>query len=74
MSQLVRSLLAAAALLVHASSSFAEPAPAAGTVQLPKILVSTFEPVKDPESGGIFAIRCGVGVESKDSAISMNAY
>src|SRR3954447_12554411 len=61
----VRSLLIAAALLVHASPSFAEPAPAPGTVQLPKILVSTFEPVNDPESGGIFAIRMWSGSRSK---------
>src|SRR4051812_9798619 len=61
----VRSLLIAAALLVHASPSFAEPAPAPGTVQLPKILVSTFEPVDDPESGGVFAIRMWSGSRAK---------
>src|SRR5438309_11404813 len=65
MSQVVRSLLTAAALLVHASPSFAEPATAAGTMQLPKILVSTVEPVNDPESGGIFAIRMWSGSRSK---------
>src|SRR3954471_22790017 len=65
MSQVVRSLLIAAALLVHASPSFAEPAPAPGTVQLPKILVSTFEPVDDPESGGVFAIRMWSGSRAK---------
>jgi hypothetical protein len=65
MSQVLRSLLIAAALLVHASPSFAEAAPAAGTVQLPKILVSTFKPVDDPESGGVFAIRMWSGSRAK---------
>src|SRR3954465_3505544 len=36
-----------------------------GTVQLPKILVSTFEPVNDPESGGVFAIRMWSGSRIK---------
>ena len=36
-----------------------------GTVQLPKILVSTFEPVDDPESGGVFAIRMWSGSRAK---------
>src|SRR4051812_19434069 len=63
MSQVVRSLLLAAALLVHASPSFSEP----GSVpmQLPKILVSTFNPENDPESGGVFAIRMWRGSRSK---------
>src|SRR5438067_11524207 len=65
MSQVVRSIVIAAALLVHASPSFAEPAPAPGTVQLPKILVSTFEPVDDPDSGGVFAIRMWSGSRGK---------
>ena len=65
MSQVVRSLLIAAALLVHASPSFAEPAPAPGTMQLPKILVSTFKEVDDPESGGVFAIRMWSGSRAK---------
>jgi hypothetical protein len=65
MSQVVRSLPIAAALLVHASLSFAEPAPAPDTVQLPKILVSTFEPMDDPESGGVFAIRMWSGSRAK---------
>src|SRR5438067_1559664 len=65
MSQVVRSLLIAAALLVHASPSFAEPAPAPGTMQLPKILVSTFKEVDDPESGDVFAIRMWSGSRSK---------
>ena len=65
MSQVVRSLIIAAALLVHASPSFAEPAAAPGTVQLPRILVSTFEPVDDPESGGVFAIRMWSGSRAK---------
>ena len=65
MSQVVRSLLIAAALLVHASPSLAEPAPAPGTVQLPKILVSTFKEVDDPESGGVFAIRMWSGSRAK---------
>jgi hypothetical protein len=65
MSQVVRSLLIAAALLVHASPSFAEQARVPGTVQLPKILVSTFKPVDDPESGGVFAIRMWNGSRVK---------
>src|SRR5439155_6328318 len=65
MSQVVSSLLIAAALLVHASPSFAEGAPAPGTVQLPKILVSTFKSVNDPESGGVFAIRMWNGSRAK---------
>jgi hypothetical protein len=65
MSQVVRSLLIAAALLVHVSPSFAEPAPAPGTVQLPRIFVSTFKPVDDPESGGVFAIRMWSGSRAK---------
>src|SRR5262249_22917488 len=63
MSQVVRSLLTAALLLVHASASFAELAP--GTVQLPKILVSTFDPVNDREAGGVFAIRMWSGSRAK---------
>jgi hypothetical protein len=63
MSQVVRSVLIAATLLVHASPSFAELA--SGRIQLPKILVSTFEPVDDPESGGVFAIRMWSGSRSK---------
>src|SRR5947207_9972627 len=65
MSRVVRSRLIAAALLVHASLSFAEPAPAPGTVRLPMILVSTFKPVDDPESGGVFAIRMWNGSRGK---------
>jgi hypothetical protein len=65
MSQVVRSLLIAAALLVNASPCFAEPAPAAGTVRLPRILVSTFEPVDDRESGAVFAIRMWNGSRGK---------
>src|SRR5947209_9649438 len=65
MSRVARSFLIAAALLVPASPSFAEPAPAPGTVQLPKILVSTFEPVDDPDSGGVFAIRMWSGSRGK---------
>ena len=65
MSQVVHSVLIAAALLVHASPSFAEQAQAPGTVELPKILVSTFEPVNDPISGGVVAIRMWSGSRSK---------
>ena len=65
MSQVNRSLLVAAALLVHAPLSFAEPPAAPGTTQLPRILVSTFEPEKDPESGGVFAIRMWNGESSQ---------
>jgi hypothetical protein len=65
MYQVARSLLMAATLLAHASASFAEPAPAPGTAQLPKILVSTFTEVDDPESGGVFAIRMWSGSRSK---------
>src|SRR3954465_3474133 len=63
MSQVVRSFLVATALLVHASPSFSEAAFA--PMQLPKILVSTFNPENDPESGGIFAIRMWSGSRSK---------
>src|SRR5437763_10955568 len=59
------SQVVAAALLVHASPSFAEPAPAPGTMQLPKILVSTFKEMADPESGGVFAIRMWSGSRAK---------
>src|SRR6476620_5363337 len=65
MSHSVRSLLTAATLLVHASPSFAEPTQSPGTMQLPKILVSTFDPVNDPESGGVFAIRMWSGSRAK---------
>src|SRR6476619_6531772 len=65
MSQIVRGLLIGATLLVHASPSFAESAQAPGTMQLPKILVSTFDPVNDPESGGVFAIRMWSGSRAK---------
>ena len=65
MSQVVHSVLIAAALLVHASPSFAEQAQAPGTVELPKILVSTFTEVHDPESGGVFAVRMWIGSRSK---------
>lgn len=65
MSQVVRNFLLVATLLMHASLSFAESAAAPGMVQLPKILVSTFEPVGDPESGGVFAIRMWSGSRSK---------
>src|SRR5437764_10485616 len=65
MSQVVRSIVIAAALLVHASPSFAEPAPAPGPVQLPKILVSTFKEMDDPESGGVFAIRMWSGSQAR---------
>jgi hypothetical protein len=63
MSQVVRNLLIAAALLVHAPPSFAEPASA--PIQTPKILVSTFNPQNDPESGGVFAIRMWSGSRAK---------
>ena len=65
MFQVNHSFLIAAALLVHAAPSFAEPAPAPGTVQLPKILVSTFKEVDDPESGGVFAVRMWSGSRAK---------
>jgi hypothetical protein len=65
MPQVNRSLVVAAALLVHAPLSFAEPAAAPGTMQLPRILVSTFEPEKEPVSGGVFAIRMWNGSRAK---------
>ena len=65
MSQVVRSLLMAATLLVHASPSFPDSVPAPGTRQLPRLMVSTFEPQNDPESGGVFAIRMWSGSRSK---------
>ena len=61
----MRSLLMAAVLLARALPSFAEPALVPGTAQLPKILVSTFTEVHDPESGGVFAIRMWSGSRSK---------
>jgi len=62
MFQVVRSLAIAAALLVQASPSFAEPAAAPGT---PRILVSTFKEMADPESGGVFAVRMWSGSRGK---------
>ena len=59
MSQVVLSLLIAAALIVHASLSFSEPGSVA--IQIPKILVSTFNLENDVESGGVFAIRMWSG-------------
>ena len=72
MSQVVRSLLMAAALLVDASPSFPDSVPAPGTTQLPRLMVSTFEPQNDPESGGVLLFVCGVGVDLKVSAIKTN--
>jgi hypothetical protein len=65
MSQVMRSVLIAATLLVQASPSFAEQAAAPATMQLPKILVSTFKPENDPESGGVFAVRMWSGRRAK---------
>lgn len=65
MSHVVRRLVTAAALLMYASPSLAGSAPPPGTMQLPKILVSTFEPVDDPESGGVLAIRMWNGSRAK---------
>jgi hypothetical protein len=65
MSHVVRCLVTAAALLMYASPSLAASAPPPGTMKLPKILVSTFEPVDDPESGGVLAIRMWNGSRAK---------
>jgi hypothetical protein len=64
MSQVARSVLIAAALLVHASPSFPDSVPApAGAI--PRILVSTFKEMDDLESGGVFAIRMWSGSRAK---------
>ena len=65
MCQVVRRVLIGSALLVLVTPSFAETVPTPGTIQLSRILVSTFEPMDDLESSGVFAIRMWPGSRGK---------